>query len=148
MMSAFADQLAGVNACLNATSTLALLAGFIFVKSRRYRAHRAAMWTAFGASAVFLAGYVTRYILSGTHRFPDVGTWRTAYLVLLFSHMVLAIVALPLILRSLYLAAKDRRAEHRRIAKIAYPIWLYVSVTGVVVYFMLYHVAPRLVGVS
>ena len=141
---AFADHLATVNACLNATSTLALVAGFVLVKRRKLDAHRIAMWTAFGASAVFLVGYVTRYILSGTHRFPDVGAARTFYLALLFSHMILAIVALPMILRSLWLATKDRRAEHRKLARITYPIWLYVSFTGVVVYVMLYHLAPRL----
>ena len=145
---AFADSLAGVNACLNATSTVALVVAYVLVKQRRHAAHRNAMWTAFGTSGLFLVGYLTRYALSGTHKFPEVGAVRVFYLALLFSHMILALVALPLILRSLYLGTKDRRAEHAKIAKITFPIWLYVSVTGVVVYLMLYHLAPRLVAAS
>jgi putative membrane protein len=102
------------------------------------------MVSAFIASTVFLIGYLTRFYLTGTHRFPDVGVWRTIYLVILISHMILAVVTVPLVLRSLFLAYKKRYQEHRRIARWTFPIWMYVSVTGVVVYAMLYHLAPTL----
>lgn len=144
-MSAFADSLASVNAALNATSTVCLVLGLVFVRARKLELHRRAMWGAFGTSSLFLVGYLLRFYLSGTHRFPDVGAARVVYLAILFSHMILAVVALPLILRALYLATKKRFAEHRRIVRFAYPVWLYVSLTGVVVYVMLYHLAPRLV---
>ena len=144
-MSAFADSLASVNATLNATSTVCLILGLVFVRRRQLELHRRAMWGAFGTSSLFLVGYLLRFYLSGTHRFPDVGAARTVYLAILFSHMILAVVALPLILRALFLATKKRFAEHRRIVRYAYPVWLYVSLTGVVVYAMLYHLAPRLV---
>ncbi|MCK6591506.1 MAG: DUF420 domain-containing protein [Polyangiaceae bacterium] len=140
----FGEVLAKVNAGLNSTSTLLLLAGYIFIKRRMTTAHTYAMVGAFIASTVFLIGYLTRFYLTGAHRFPDVGTWRTVYLVILFSHMILAVVTVPLVLRSLFLAYKKRFIEHRKIARWTFPIWMYVSVTGVVVYAMLYHLAPAL----
>jgi putative membrane protein len=140
----FGEALAKVNAGLNSTSTLLLFAGYIFIKRRMITAHTYAMVGAFLASTVFLIGYLTRFYLTGTHRFPDVGVWRTIYLVILISHMILAVVTVPLVLRSLFLAYKKRYQEHRRIAKWTFPIWMYVSVTGVVVYAMLYHLAPTL----
>jgi putative membrane protein len=140
----FGEALAKVNAGLNSTSTLLLFAGYIFIKRRMITAHTYAMVGAFIASTVFLIGYLTRFYLTGTHRFPDVGVWRTIYLVILISHMILAVVTVPLVLRSLFLAYKKRYQEHRRIARWTFPIWMYVSVTGVVVYAMLYHLAPTL----
>jgi putative membrane protein len=100
------------------------------------------MLGAFVASAVFLAGYLLRFYLTGTHRFPAVGMVRTVYLIVLFSHMALAVVTVPLVFRTLFLASRDRFEEHKRIATKTFPIWMYVSVTGVVVYLMLYHLAP------
>ncbi len=141
----FGEVLAKVNAGLNSTSTVLLFAGYIFIKRRMIKAHTYAMVGAFFTSTVFLIGYLTRFYLTGAHRFPDVGLWRTIYLVILFSHMILAVVTVPLVLRSLFLAYKKRFQEHRRIARWTFPIWMYVSVTGVVVYAMLYHLAPTLV---
>lgn len=141
----FGDLLATVNAGLNGTSTLCLLVGFIAVKNKRVKMHKWAMISAFVASAVFLIGYLTRFYLTGAHRFPDVGLWRTIYLVILFSHMILAVATVPLVIRTLFLAYKKRFDEHRRIAKYTFPIWFYVSLTGVVVYLMLYQLAPALV---
>lgn len=138
------NVLARVNAGLNTTSTVLLVLGYVLIRRKNVKAHRRAMIGAFLASVVFLIGYVTRYALTGSHRFPDLGWIRTTYLAILISHMILAIVALPLVLRTLFLGWKERYAEHRRWAKITYPIWLYVSFTGVVVYVMLYHVAPAL----
>jgi putative membrane protein len=134
------DRLASVNAFLNAFSACALFAGYIAIRRRNMGRHRAFMITALVASALFLAGYLTRLALTGVHRFPLGGGIRTAYLALLGSHTVLAMLALPLVLRTVWLSAV--RAEfprHRRIAVWTFPIWAYVSVTGVLVYLMLYH---------
>ncbi|HUQ02388.1 MAG TPA: DUF420 domain-containing protein, partial [Kofleriaceae bacterium] len=99
---------------------------------------------AFTASTVFLVSYLARFATTGAHRYPGTGGDKTFYLVLLGTHTVMAAVVVPLVLRALYLALKDRRAQHRRIVRYAYPIWLYVSVTGVMVYVMLYHVGPAM----
>ena len=102
------------------------------------------MIAAISFSALFLVGYLTRTALTGTHRFPDAGWIRVVYLVILFSHMVLAAVVVPLVLSAVYYAVRDRFVTHKRIVRFACPIWVYVSVTGVIVYGMLYHLAPRL----
>jgi putative membrane protein len=137
---ALGDALAPVNATLNLTATLCLLAGFVFIRRRDIRRHRAAMLGAVGASALFLVFYVTRFALTGTHTFAGEGVARTVYLSVLFSHMVLAVVVLPLVLRLLFLAGRRRFKDHARLARWTYPIWLYVSVTGIAVYVLLYHV--------
>lgn len=140
------NALAPINALLNTTSTILLIVGFIAVKRKKVPVHRASMIGAFIASGVFLAGYLTRFALTGAHRFPELGWIKIAYLAILFSHMILAVVTVPLVFRTLFLAHKKRFVEHRKIAKITYPIWLYVSITGVVVYLMLYQLAPALAG--
>jgi len=138
------DVLPLVNAGLNLTATVLLVAGFVAVKTRRIEVHRRLMLAALFTSAVFLAGYLTRMALTGAHRFPDVGWPRAAYLALLTSHTILAAVALPMVLRTVWLGLRRRDDQHRRIARFTWPTWLYVSVTGVTVYVMLYHVAPAL----
>jgi putative membrane protein len=138
------NALAPVNALLNTTSTALLIAGYVAIRRKKVPVHRACMIGAFVASCVFLAGYLTRFALTGSHSFPQLGWVRSVYLAILFSHMVLAAVTVPLVLRTLFLAYKKRFDAHRKIAKITYPIWLYVSFTGVVVYLMLYHLAPAL----
>lgn len=138
------NALAPINALLNSTSTVLLLVGYVAIKRRKIPVHRASMIGAFVASCVFLVGYLTRFALTGSHRFPDIGWVRTLYLAILLSHMLLAILTVPLVLRTLFLASRKRFEEHRKIARITYPIWLYVSFTGVVVYVMLYHLAPSL----
>ena len=137
---ALGNLLAPVNAGLNLTSTVALLTGWTFIRKGRREAHRKAMLTAVAASALFLVFYLTRFYLTGTHEFAGTGTARTVYLTILFSHMVLAVVVVPLVLRLLYLAFNGRDAEHRRLARWTFPIWLYVSVTGFVVYLLLYQI--------
>lgn len=132
--------LAPLNATLNFTATLCLLAGFWFIRARDVHRHRKAMIGAVAASALFLVFYVLRFSLTGTHRFAGTGLARTVYLAVLFSHMVLAVVVVPLVLRLLWLVRERRFHEHARLARWTYPIWLYVSVTGIVVYLMLYHV--------
>ena len=138
------EILPSFNACLNATSATCLAAGFWAIRQRRKVLHQRLMLGALASSTVFLVGYVLRLCLTGTHRFPEVGLVKHAYLALLFSHMVLAIVLLPMVLRALYLAYRQRFTEHRKMARWAWPTWMYVSVTGVLVYWMLYHLAPSL----
>ncbi len=137
---ALGNLLAPVNAGLNALSTLFLLAGLLFIRRREVRRHRACMIGALAASALFLVFYVTRFSLTGTHRFAGTGGARTFYLALLFSHMVLAVVVVPMVLRLIHLVRGSRFRAHARLARWTYPIWLYVSVTGLVVYVLLYHV--------
>ena len=138
--SQIGDALAMVNASLNATSALALATGYVFIRRRRARLHRAAMITALSASALFLVFYLTRVAFTGTHEFAGTGAAKTAYLTILFSHMVLAVVIVPLVLRLLWLLRKRRFHDHARLARWTFPIWAYVSVTGLVVYLMLYQI--------
>lgn len=137
---AWGDLLAPVNALLNLTSAVLLLAGFYFIRRRETHRHRNAMVGAVIASVLFLVFYVTRFSLTGTHHFAGEGLARTFYLTILFSHMVLAVVVLPLVIRLLYLVSKCRFHEHARWARWTWPIWLYVSLTGLLVYLLLYQV--------
>lgn len=134
------DFLAMINASLNATSALALLVGFAFIRRKIVDMHRRAMLTAVGASALFLVFYVTRVALTGTHQFAGEGAARVVYLSVLFTHMVLAVVVLPFVLRLLWLARRGRFSEHKRLARFVFPVWAYVSVTGLVVYLLLYQI--------
>ena len=134
------DLLALINASLNATSAIALITGFLFIRRKVVDQHKRAMLTAVGASALFLVFYVVRMLLTGTHEFAGEGLARTAYLSVLFSHMVLAVLVLPFILRLLWLVKKDRFEEHKKLARFVFPVWAYVSVTGLVVYLLLYQI--------
>ncbi|BDG08470.1 DUF420 domain-containing protein [Anaeromyxobacter paludicola] len=127
-----------VNAALNATSAALLFLGWRAIRAGRRDLHRALMLSACGSSVLFLAGYFTRIALTGTHRYPGSGAAKAVYLAVLLSHTLLAAATLPLALRTLYLSLGQRFAEHRRVARWAFPVWIYVSVTGVVVYVMLY----------
>ena len=135
----FADALPSINATLNGTSAALLFVGWRAIRTKKIPLHRFAMQGAFITSAIFLVCYLTRFYLTGAHRFPGTGWLKIVYLTILFSHMVLAVVTVPLVLRTLYLARRARFREHRRIARFTFPVWMYVSVTGVVVYVMLYH---------
>ncbi len=134
------DALALVNACLNATSALALATGWVLIRRRRARLHRLAMGAAVVASALFLVFYLARVGLTGTHEFAGDGTARIVYLTILFSHMVLAVVVVPLVLRLLWLIHRRRFHDHARLARWTFPVWAYVSVTGLLVYLLLYQV--------
>ncbi|MCY3942924.1 MAG: DUF420 domain-containing protein [Gemmatimonadetes bacterium] len=136
---AVGEVLAGVNALLNLTCALLLLAGVRHIRQRRVRRHQRCMIGATAASALFLVLYVTRFSLTGTHRYEGPELVRRVYLAVLFSHMVLAAGVVPLVLRLLYLARRHRFKAHRRLARWTLPIWLYVSFTGLFVYYMLYH---------
>ncbi len=138
-----AELLPTTNAALNATSGMLVFAGWRAIKAKNRTLHRNLMIAACASSTLFLAGYFTRIALTGTHRFPGDGPLRAFYLLLLASHTLLAAVTLPMVLRTLFLSWNERFGEHRRIARWTFPIWMYVSVTGVIVYVMLYQVAPR-----
>jgi putative membrane protein len=127
-----------LNASLNFGSALCLAAGFWFISRREILRHRAAMITAVGLSTIFLVSYLAYHAKVGNVRYQGVGTMRTVYFTILISHTILAAVIVPLILRTLYLAVKGRFEDHRRWARWTLPLWFYVSVTGVVIYEMLY----------
>jgi uncharacterized membrane protein YozB (DUF420 family) len=134
--------LATTNAVLNALATVLLVAGWVFIARGQWKAHRAAMIAAFAVSAVFLVCYLTYHYLVGHVPFRGQGPVRTVYFAILISHIILAVFVPILALRMFFLAWKGRWEAHRRLGKITMPIWLYVSVTGVVIYAMLYHLFP------
>lgn len=129
--------LAPLEAALNASSAIALVLGLRFIKQRKIAAHRNAMISAFVFSALFLVAYIVHHALHGDMIFQGHGAIRVTYLGILISHIVLSAIALPLILITFFFSLSGRFAQHRKIAKVTYPMWLYVSVTGVVVYAML-----------
>ena len=133
-----------INAALNGTCAVLLIAGRVAIARRDAEAHRRYMLAAFVTSSVFLVSYLIRFATTGAHRYPGEGWDKIAYLIILFSHMALAVVLVPFVLRALQLALRADFARHLRVVKWAWPIWMYVSVTGVLVYFMLYHLAPAL----
>ena len=129
--------LPALNALLNGLSASALLIGFTFIRARKIPAHRASMITAFVFSSLFLVSYIVNHALHGESHYPGHSAVRTAYLIILASHVLLSVVALPLVLTTFFFSLSGRIPMHRRIARWTFPIWLYVSVTGVVVYAML-----------
>ena len=130
-----------LNACLNALSAALLVVGWLLIRRRRVAAHRRVMIAAFSTSTLFLISYLVYHAQVGATRFPGSGAVRTAYLVLLASHTVLAAAVPFLAVTSLVLGLRRRDATHRRVSRWTLPIWLYVSVTGVIVYWLLYRVA-------
>jgi putative membrane protein len=129
--------LPALNALLNGLSATALLIGYTFIRAKRIKAHRAAMMTAFGFSTLFLFCYILHHALHGDVRYPVHAALRSVYLPLLASHILLAIVALPLVLVTFFFSLTGRIREHRKVARWTFPLWLYVSVTGVVTYILL-----------
>ena len=129
--------LPALNALLNGLSATALLIGYTFIRARHIKAHRAAMITAFAFSTLFLVSYILHHALHGDVRYPAHAALRSLYLPLLASHIVLAVVALPLVLVTFFFSLTGRIREHRKVARWTFPLWLYVSVTGVVTYIML-----------
>jgi len=133
----FAGQgtfLPALNAFLNGCSAIALCVGLYFIKHGNVQAHRTSMLSAFGFSSLFLVSYIVNHALHGDTHFPGQGAVRTIYLSILASHIFLSVVALPLILTTLFFSLSGRFALHRRIARFTFPIWLYVSITGVIVF--------------
>jgi putative membrane protein len=134
---------AALNASLNGISAVLLATGFYFILHGKIRAHRTCMLSAFGVSTAFLISYVIYHIRVGNVRFLGQGWIRPVYFTLLISHVFLAIVILPLALITLSRALREQFDRHKRIARWTLPLWLYVSVTGVIVYVMLYHLYPH-----
>ena len=132
------SDLPTVNATLNSISGILLTIGYVYIRRRNIAAHKNCMLAAFGVSVLFLVCYVIYHYHAGSKPFTKQGWIRPVYFTILISHILLAFVIVPLALRTLYLAWRERFAQHRRIAKITFPIWLYVSVTGVLIYVMLY----------
>src|SRR5262245_56505628 len=127
--SELGEILPHVNAALNATSAVCLVLGFRAIKRKQVETHEKCMLGAVVASALFFVAYGTRISLTGSHSFPGTGLLRSAYLTILISHSFLAVVNVPLVIRTLYLAKRNRFDNHRKIAKITFPIWAYVCVT-------------------
>jgi len=134
------SDLPAVNASLNAISAVFLTLGYFFIKRRRIIAHRNCMISAFCTSTVFLICYLVYHFFAGRTDFKEPQWFRPIYLVLLASHILLAIAIVPLSLITLRLGLKRRDETHKKIARWTWPIWMYVSVTGVLIYFLLYHI--------
>jgi len=142
-------DLPAVNATLNGLSAVFLTLGFIFIKRGDKIAHRNCMISAFVTSIVFLSCYLTYHgylavvLHRGPTRFLNTAWFRPIYLTILLTHTVLAVIIVPLILRTLWLARKQRFEAHKKIARWTWPLWMYVSVTGVIVYLLLYQIFPQ-----
>lgn len=140
-------DLPAVNATLNGMAAILLVTGWFFIRTKNIRAHKTCMISAFVMSALFLTCYLTYHTYrvsttgQGSTPFPGTGIWKTIYFLVLIPHIILAVVMLPMILRTFYLAIRQDFVRHRRLARITLPIWVYVSVTGVLVYVMLYQIS-------
>lgn len=136
------EDLPHLNAFLNATSFIFLVQGYRAVKRRQFALHARLMAIAFGVSTAFLASYLTYHFTAAPIRYGGAGLLRTVYFSILISHIVLAALTVPLAVTTLLLALRGRLASHRRLARWTFPIWSYVSVTGVIVYLMVYVFPP------
>ncbi len=143
------NELPAVNACLNGLSALFLVAGYLFIRNGGRTGHRNCMVAAFVTSALFLAcyltyhGYLAWHLHKGPTRFLEPAWFRPIYLAILLTHTVLAVVIVPMVLRTLWHALKQNFEAHKRLARWTWPLWMYVSVTGVVIYLLLYQVFPQ-----
>ncbi len=136
----WADHLPAFNATLNLGAFSCLVAGLVFIRKRRIEEHRRCMLTAVGLSGLFLCSYVVYHFAHGATPFPGHGVARIVYFSVLFTHTPLALLLLPFILVTVRRGLRDDRRAHRRIARWTLPVWMYVSSTGVVIYWMLYRV--------
>lgn len=141
-MSDYISYLPHLNACLNGTCALLLFSGYTFIRQRNVIAHRACQIAALAVSILFLASYLTYHYNHGTTRFQGTGLARPIYFTILTSHTILAMVIVPLVILTFYRAFRKDFVRHRRIARVTLPLWLYVSITGVIVYLMLYQIYP------
>ena len=133
------SALPALNAALNGTCALLLTVGYLFIRRRQVLAHKICMGSAFVTSMLFLTSYLTYHYHVGSRPFGGQGAIRSLYFTILISHTILAVTIVPLALVTIYRALKGRFDRHVRIARWTLPLWLYVSVTGVIVYLMLYH---------
>ena len=135
-------SLAPLNSILNAIAAVLLMVGYVCIRKRWVRAHRACMLSAFGVSTAFFISYLTYHYHVGDVRFQGHGIVRPIYFTILITHIVLAATIVPLVLITLWRALRGNFRQHRRIARWTWPIWMYVSVTGVIVYLMCYRMYP------
>ena len=142
-MSDYIAYLPHVNAFLNGASAVLLFTGYSFIRARNVIAHRTCQVAALIVSSLFLASYLVYHYHHGTTRFLGAGFVRPVYFTILTTHTILAVVIVPLIFLTFYRALRGDFIRHRRIARVTLPLWLYVSVTGVIVYLMLYHFYPH-----
>lgn len=140
------SDLPAINACLNGASTILLTIGYIHIKRGNKVAHRNCMVGAVITSTVFLACYLVYHHFAGRTTFRDPQWFRPIYLAILLTHTILAVVIVPMVLTTVYLAIRKRWEAHKRIACWTWPIWMYVSVTGVVIYLLLYQIFPQARG--
>ena len=143
-MAVMPEALAHLNAALNAAICVLLVWGRLAIWRGDRVLHPRLMLAAVTVGCLFVAGYVVQVVLAGHQRFPGNDWVRTLFLTILVSHIALAVTVVPLVTRVLYLASRQRHAEHRRIARIAFPVWLYVALTGVVIYWMNQQLRPPL----
>lgn len=136
------SDLPALNACLNGASTVLLTAGYIFIKRKNERAHRNCMVAALVTSSLFLASYLYYHFHAGRTVFPQ-NWFKPIYLVILLTHTVLAVVIVPLIIAAVIQAIRCRFESHKKITRWTWPLWMYVSVTGVVIYLLLYQIFPQ-----
>lgn len=132
------SKLPAVNAGLNTASALLLVLGYVFARQRALTAHTMAMLAACGTSTLFLISYLTYHFYHGSTRFQGTGLLRGIYFAILISHTILAVLIVPLAVMSVFYGLSSKFPKHVKIARITLPLWLYVSVTGVVIYWMLY----------
>ncbi len=140
------EDLPTINACLNTLSTVFLMLGYWFIRKGRQGAHRNCMISAFVTSTVFLGCYLYYHYHTGHTTFDNPAWFRPFYLTLLATHILLAVVIVPLILSSFWFAFRRNFTRHRAVVRWAWPLWMYVSVTGVAVYLILYHLFPQSAG--
>ena len=138
-MPSWVSWLPAVNASLNGLATVLLVSGLVLIRFNRKEAHKRVMLSAFGVSVVFLICYLVYHAYAGSKPFPGSGMMRPFYFSILISHILLAAAVPVLALITIYRGLKGQWDKHRRIARVTFPIWLYVSVTGVMIYWMLYH---------
>ncbi len=131
------SMLPAINAGLNSLAAVLLIAGFVAIKKKREKLHQRLMTTALCVAAMFLMGYLYYHSLHGDTKFLGEGWIRPVYFFTLISHILLSIAMLPMILSTVYLGLTDQRKKHRKLARFTFPIWLYVSVTGVAIFFLL-----------
>lgn len=143
-MEEYAHYLPHVNASLNALATALLVTGYVFIKQKKERAHKITMIASFAVSVIFLASYLVYHANAGSKPFPKSAppAARIFYFSILLPHVILAATVPFLAVATIYFGLRDRRAAHRRLAKWTFPIWLFVSITGVLVYLMLYQFFP------
>lgn len=133
------QDLPTLNASLNSIAGILLLIGYISIKQGKQELHKKMMWSALVVSAFFLTSYLIYHYHVPSKKFPDLGWIKTVYLIILIPHIILAAVMVPMILKTFWHAYREEWEKHKKIARITFPIWMYVSVTGVIVYLMLYH---------